>query len=105
MIIIGAIIVSDSAKLYCMKNINIVIVLILFPILLNAQVDVAEFNSSVGFKHQTGGQIGLLGIYPIWKGPSVYPGPIGLMSGAIFKDMVLFKMKRDSLVNWSPLHQ
>ena len=36
---------------------------LVFPILLNAQVDVAESNSSVGFKHQTGGQIGLLGIY------------------------------------------
>jgi len=36
---------------------------LVFPILLNAQVDVAESNSSVGFKHQTGGQIGLLGVY------------------------------------------
>ena len=48
---------------YFMKNIHIVVVLILFPILMNAQVDVAESNSSVGFNHQIGGQIGLLGVY------------------------------------------
>ena len=36
---------------------------LVFPIVLNAQVDVSESNSSVGFKHQTGGQIGLLGVY------------------------------------------
>ena len=45
-----------------MKNIHIVVVLILFPILMNAQVDVAESNSSVGFNHQIGGQIGFLGV-------------------------------------------
>ncbi len=46
-----------------MKNIHIVVVLILLPMLMNAQVDVAESNSSVGFNHQIGGQISLLGIY------------------------------------------
>jgi len=46
-----------------MKNIHIVVVLILFPILMNAQVDVAESHSSGGFNHQIGGQIGLLGVY------------------------------------------
>ena len=37
--------------------------LLFFPIVLNAQIDEPKSNSSVGFKHQTGGQIGLLGIY------------------------------------------
>jgi hypothetical protein len=42
---------------------KIIFALLVFPIVLNAQVDFAESNSSVGFKHQTGGQIGLLGVY------------------------------------------
>ena len=42
---------------------KIIFALLVFPIVLNAQVDVAESNSSVGFKYQTGGQIGLLGVY------------------------------------------
>ena len=37
--------------------------LLVFPIVLNAQIDEVTSNSSVGFKNQTGGQIGLLGVY------------------------------------------
>ncbi len=42
---------------------KIIFALLFFPIVLNAQIDELTSNSSVGFKNQTGGQIGLLGIY------------------------------------------
>jgi hypothetical protein len=42
---------------------NIIFAFLIFPLVLNAQIDEAESNSSVGFNHQLGGQIGLLGVY------------------------------------------
>ena len=42
---------------------HILLSLFLFPIFLNAQVEATESDYSAGFKHQTGGQIGLLGVY------------------------------------------
>ena len=42
---------------------QVLLSLFLFPIILNAQVEATESDYSAGFKHQTGGQIGLLGVY------------------------------------------
>ena len=42
---------------------HILLSLFLFPIILNAQVEATESDYSAGFKHQTGGQIGLLGVF------------------------------------------
>ena len=42
---------------------HVLLSLFLFPIILNAQVEATESDYSAGFKHQTGGQIGLLGVY------------------------------------------
>ena len=41
---------------------KIIFAFLIFPIVLNAQLDEAESNSTVGFKKQKGGQIGLLGV-------------------------------------------